>query len=157
MCESEGPGARTLLRFFAVFAAALLACALSPGSLSARESFEDFVPRSCEGATSESSRLMCELAKKFQTPLKQTLRAYVLAKAEFGESYCGYGLSEEFASAKAGLLQVENVPELIAAVEGQFKAHKFSTQKGEYCQSQYSLFGPGAQTNPDAVGGRYYK
>lgn len=117
---------------------------------------EDYIPINCEDMRfDDSSYMICNIAKRYQTPLYMTSSAFMIAGVESTAFYCGFRTNNNFIKIKNKILsgnsRIQNVYQLfIDNSTGNFQ------NKAHFCQQQYAAFGPNAPRGPNGGDNRLF-
>lgn len=125
------------------------------GSNVAVPDVSDRVPTTCVGVDKEVARV-CEIAKRFKSPLSATVTVSVFAGLERTASVCGFSLNERFYDIRARILTSSELNNAYIFISQNIDATTIP-DKNAWCSYHYYTFGPNAPLGPNGVDNRLYR
>jgi len=115
----------------------------------------DYVPTTCVGMDKEFTPI-CEVAKKYKTPLYATASWFFFSGLESASRVCSFSVNERFNLAKAQLLKSSNAKKVYDLFIKNFDESKIPN-KESWCQEHYLMFGPNAPKGPNGGDNQLYR
>lgn len=117
----------------------------------------DYIPNDCSNLRNDYALFgVCEVARKYRTPFYKTMTAFFMAGIESAGYYCGFRTNNRFIRNKQNFLANDRKIQQVYQYFIDNSSGNFPN-KTQFCQEQYSLFGPYAPRGPNGGDNRIFE